>query len=438
MCKKPLPETARLMSKPHTKILIASLGTRGDVQPYAALARQLTDLGADVVISTSEGFDAMIEAAGATARPLPIDYHSLLQREDIREALFSVKGKIKAARENIDLQRKVARRLWEIGLAEAPDLILFNLKATVVTLVARRLNVPALPTCLQPVTAPTAEFAIPLFGIPSFGATFNRVSYGGLRWLMRAGLKPILKPLRAEAADIYGSPGELIDGHAPSGGLPLSLQSFSRALVPTPSDWPEHVWQCGYWFTEPDPAYEPQASLARFLEGGPPPVYIGFGSMPSRDPEALTQLTFEALRHVSSRAILSTGWGGLDATSLPADLTDRVFVLGKAPHSWLFPRCAAVVHHGGAGTTHEALRWGLPNLVCPVFGDQPFWGSRVHAIGAGPAPLAQKRLTVDNLSGALSELADPSLKSGAQKAANTMATEPGARGTAERLMSLFT
>lgn len=428
---------ARKMSPSRKKILIASIGTRGDVQPYAALARHLTDLGADVVISCPEGFDDMIDAAGATARPLPVNYQELLQREDIRAALFSLRGKIRAARESIDLQREIAIALWNICLEERPDLILFNLKAIVATLAARRLDVPALPTCLQPVTAATSEFPVPLFGIPPLGSYFNRKSYSALRWMMKAGLRPILKPLMQEAADVYGDTGALIDGHDPQGGAPLSLQGFSAALVPTPGDWPAHAFQCGYWFTDPDPAYEPPEDLDRFLNAGEPPVYIGFGSMPSKDPETMTRMALEALTRVPSRAILATGWGGLSVSTLPPELAGRVFVLGKAPHSWLFPRCSAAVHHGGAGTTHEALRWGLPTLVCPVFGDQPFWGTRVAAIEAGPDPLPQKRLSADLMASALARLADPTLKVGAQKAAAVMAREPGARGTAERLVSLL-
>ncbi|WP_370201495.1 glycosyltransferase, partial [Roseibium sp.] len=151
------------MPTPRKKILIASLGTRGDVQPYVALARDLAKMGADVVVTTGEGFDDMITAAGARCRPVPMDYQALLQNEDIQAALFTLKGKIRAARKNIDLQKEAARRLWQIGMQEKPDLILFNLKATVLTLVARHLDVPALPTALQPVSAATGSFPLPLF-----------------------------------------------------------------------------------------------------------------------------------------------------------------------------------------------------------------------------------------------------------------------------------
>lgn len=425
------------MPLPRKKILIASLGTRGDVQPYVALARELALQGADVIVATGEGFEDMIEAAGARARPVPINFQTLLQDKDVQAALFTLKGKVKAARQSIALQKDVAKCLWRMGLEEKPDLILFNLKATVMTLVGRRLNVPALPTALQPVTAPTGDFPLPLFGLPDLGRVLNRGSFAAGRFLMKAGLAPLIKPLKVEAESECAMPGDQIDGHRPGGGKALSLQAFSRALVPTPGDWPDEAWPCGYWFTEPDADYQPPQHLAGFLEDGPAPVYLGFGSMPSKDPGRLTGTVLAALGRTGQRAILATGWGGLARDNLPEELSGRVFLLEKAPHSWLFPRCAAIVHHGGAGTTHEAVRWGKPSLVCPVFGDQPFWGSRVHAAGAGPAPIRQKALDPDTLAQALTALDSPAYRAGAERAAEIMASEPGARGTAERLINLL-
>lgn len=232
-------------------------------------------------------------------------------------------------------------------------------------------------------------------------------------------------------------PGNHLDGHMPGGGKAPSLQGFSRALVPTPTDWPEEAWPCGYWFTQPDTAYNPPADLAAFLAKGPPPVYLGFGSMPSKEPGRLTETVMAALAQTGHRAILATGWGGLARDHLPAQVADQVFLMEKAPHSWLFPKCAAIVHHGGAGTTHEAVRWGKPSLVCPVFGDQPFWGGQVHRIGAGPPPVPQKKLDPQRLADAMRALELPAYRAGAEAAAAIMASEPGARGTAEGLQALL-
>ncbi|WP_434052705.1 MAG: glycosyltransferase [Roseibium sp.] len=424
------------MPHPRPKILIATLGTRGDVQPYVALAEELTRQGADVAVSTGEGFEAMIERAGARARPVSVNYETLVQQEDIRAALHSLKGMVKAARQSIVLQQEIVKELWQIGLEEKPDLILFNLKATVMTLVGRRLGVPALPTSLQPVLAPTGDFPLALFGLPDMGTFFNRRSYGFGRILMKAGLGSLFKPLKQEAASELSMAGSTIDGFQSGGRKALSLQAFSRALVPTPSDWPSEFWQCGYWFVPPPEDFEPPDDLRQFLAAGAPPVYLGFGSMPSKDPQGLTKTLLAALMQTGQRAILATGWGGLTREALPAELSGKLFLIDKAPHSWLFPKCAGVVHHGGAGTTHEALRWGRPSLVCPVFGDQPFWGRRISIIGAGPKPIAQKKLTPETLAGALKDLEHPNYAAAAAKAADVMNAEPGARGAAARILAL--
>ncbi|RIK15524.1 MAG: hypothetical protein DCC51_14575, partial [Anaerolineae bacterium] len=133
--------------------------------------------------------------------------------------------------------------------------------------------------------------------------------------------------------------------------------------------------------------------LTSFLAAGEPPVYVGFGSMTGNDPERLTTIALEALRLSGRRGVLLSGWAGLAAGDLP----ESVLKLDAVPHDWLFPRMAAVVHHGGVGTTHVGLRAGVPNIVVPFFGDQPFWGDRVHALGAGPRPIVLEELTAERL-----------------------------------------
>ncbi|MDN3718663.1 glycosyltransferase [Roseibium salinum] len=248
----------------------------------------------------------------------------------------------------------------------------------------------------------------------------------------------MLKPIRAEAAADLAIPGSIVDGHEPDGEKALSLQAFSRALVPTPNDWTDEKLAVRLLADGAEPGLSSSCGSCRLSGNGTcPPIYIGFGSMPSADPRKLTDTVLTALKTTGQRAIIATGWGGLVKDALPDDVVDRIFLLEKAPHSWLFPRCTAIVHHGGAGTTHEAIRWGKPSLVCPVFGDQPFWGARVHEIGAGPKPIRQKSLTADKLAQALRTLEDPSYRAKAQRAAEIMTREPSAKGTAERLMQLL-
>jgi sterol 3beta-glucosyltransferase len=175
------------------------------------------------------------------------------------------------------------------------------------------------------------------------------------------------------------------------------LSAYSPTIIPHPVDWPDSVHVTGYLFLDTQTDWQPSHELKAFLERGDPPVYFGFGSMSGRKPEELARLIIKAIARSGQRGLLLTGWGGLDADLVP----DNVFVVKSAPHSWLFPRMAAVVHHGGAGTTAEGLRAGVPNVIVPFIFDQYFWGARIKALGLGPDPIPQKNLSADRLARAI-------------------------------------
>jgi UDP:flavonoid glycosyltransferase YjiC (YdhE family) len=178
----------------------------------------------------------------------------------------------------------------------------------------------------------------------------------------------------------------------------------------------------GYWFSDPDPDYRPPADLLRFLEAGPPPVYFGLGSVVDRDAADVTRLVIRALAMTGKRGILLGGWSNLGATSLPP----TVFRIASAPHDWLFPRMAAVAHHGGAGTTAAGLRAGVPAVIIPFFADQPFWGQRVAALGVGPAPVPRRKLTAKRLAAALDAATEnPQMRRRAVEVAEALRGEDG-------------
>jgi UDP:flavonoid glycosyltransferase YjiC (YdhE family) len=149
----------------------------------------------------------------------------------------------------------------------------------------------------------------------------------------------------------------------------------------------------GYWFLDPPAEWQPPVELLRFLDGGPPPVYVGFGSMGDAEPERVTRMVLEALKQTGQRGVLLTGWGGLQRT----EGQERVFFVEDVPHAWLLPQMAAVVHHGGAGTTGAGLRAGVPSIVLPLAGDQHAWAGRVASLGVGPRMERMARLTVEGL-----------------------------------------
>jgi UDP:flavonoid glycosyltransferase YjiC (YdhE family) len=184
--------------------------------------------------------------------------------------------------------------------------------------------------------------------------------------------------------------------YARSLGVP-SVYGFSPSFLPRPADWDEFQHVTGYWFLEAQTGWQPPLDLLGFLESGPPPVYVGFGSMSPDNSEHLTRLALRALELSGQRGVLLTGWGGLRRLPVPRN----VFFVDDVPHAWLFPRMAAVVHHGGAGTTASGLRAGVPSIIAPFGGDQCAWADLVGKSGLGPSAGPVQRLTPEKLANAI-------------------------------------
>ncbi len=408
------------------KILLLTFGSRGDVQPFVALGAALRARGHAVTLCTGQGFEDMITAQGLASVPLSVDIRALIDSPEVRAAMRSLSGKVRAWRASREMMRRQLDETWEIAHAQRPEIMVYHPKALLAPYLAESLDAVAIPAFLQPAFTATAAFPNPLLPFASLGGLGNRLSHRFLQRVMRLGQAALLRDWRRHRPD--RAPPTLrdpFDGH-PSGGEIFRLHAHSAHLVPRPEDWPERERVTGYWFTDPDPGWQPPPALAAFLDQGPPPVYVGFGSMPADDSGRMTRLVIRALERTSQRGILAAGWGGLEKTGP----TDRIHMLDTAPHAWLFPRCSAVVHHGGAGTTHEALRWGRPSVVCPVFGDQPFWGRRVAALGAGPVPLRQKHLSADALATALATALAPESVSRAAELGEAIGRETGAENAA--------
>jgi sterol 3beta-glucosyltransferase len=193
-------------------------------------------------------------------------------------------------------------------------------------------------------------------------------------------------------------------------------------VLPKPPEWGDWIHITGYWFLDHPPEWRPSAGLVDFLRSGPPPVYVGFGSMNNRNPEEVTGLALKALARARQRGLLLTGWGGLSQSDLP----DDVFKIETIPHDWLFPQMAAVVHHGGIGTLAAGLRAGVPSIVVPYFSDQPFWGQRVAALGVGPPPIPRQSLTAGHLAAAIQlAVGDPGIRARAAALGEKIRAENG-------------
>lgn len=200
----------------------------------------------------------------------------------------------------------------------------------------------------------------------------------------------------------------------------------SSSLIPKPPDWGSYIGICGFSFLKTKPNYQPPEDLVKFLEAGPPPIYIGFGSIVVEKPDELTGLIFRAVKRAGVRALVSKGWGGLGQGEAPKD----IFLLGNCPHDWLFQYVSCVVHHGGAGTSAIGIAMGKPTIVVPFFGDQPFWGTMIFRAGAGLEPVPYKNLSEENLADSITKALQPGIRSSVHEMSEKIAGENGSAAAA--------
>jgi sterol 3beta-glucosyltransferase len=410
------------------KVFILTLGTRGDVQPYVALGKGLKDAGHVVTVCTSHSFESFVAGHGLAYGYMNDDIPKLINSDEGRRMIDNTGGLwqwLKAARKMAKQAAPMHRRMlhdgWESARKAEPDLIVYHPKAFGAPHFAEDLGVPVVMAVAMPLLVTTAAF--PTIGFPDWklGGRYNRTTYSLFRRMMSASFGKSVQQWRA-GRGLPRQPRGTDMLRTPAGDAIPVLHGYSEHVLPRPPDWPDSAAVTGYWFLAEDPAWQPPERLRTFLDAGDPPVYVGFGSMAGSDPRSLSRTVVEALRRANVRGLLATGWGGMSAGDLP----ETVLAIDGAPHEWLFPRTAAVVHHGGAGTTAAALRAGRPAVVCPFIGDQPFWGRRLRALGAGVDPIPQKRLTAERLAAEIREVtADPQYRKSAEALGERIRSEDG-------------
>lgn len=404
-------------------ITILTVGTRGDVQPYVALGLGLQRAGHTVRLATHAIFRDFVSAHGLEFAPLKGNPQEIMSGAGGQAWMASGRNPVAFVRHGLRLLRPVLRRMLADSLTacQGTEAVIFSTFAFGGYHAAEKLGVPCFASALQPITRTRAFPNIQVAPRRRQSQTLNYLSHvlGEMAfWLVLRG------PVNAWRRDALRLPPLPLRGPYPimhRQRMPF-LYGFSPHVVPKPFDWGDWIHVTGYWFLQDGGSWQPPDDLARFLDGGPPPVYIGFGSMAPRRAEALTAIALNALRRTGKRGILLKGWAGIGQGQLP----ENVYLLDAAPHEWLFPRMAALVHHGGAGTTAEGLRAGVPNIVAPFFADQPFWGRRVAELGVGPEPIPQPRLAADNLSDAIRRaVEDTSMRRRAAELGEVIRSEDG-------------
>jgi sterol 3beta-glucosyltransferase len=401
-----MPAMSKKTANMHKAIVIFTIGTQGDVRPCVALGQGLHRAGYPVRIATSGNFAEMVRHTGLEFYPVTADFQAML------EADHSIGNKGLNLREMARIFRERytqwAANWVQEGLAasEGAGLLIGVSNAILLAkALSEARSIPFAIARLQPVTR--SEILPPIMlsisrrkvpGVVSLGAHY--LMYKLLWDVMRPAVNGIVRPQLGLPPYSWRGPyfDELHRANV--------LNGFSQHVLPRPADWTENSQVTGYWFLD-QPQWRPPEALSRFLAAGPKPVYIGFGSMVSSNAAVFTQTILDGVKKSGQRAVLATGWGALGGTEGPQN--DQIFFLRHAPHDGLFPLMSAAVHHGGAGTTAAAARAGIPSVVVPFFGDQPFWAHCLNLRGVAPPALERKSLTSDALASALLATQQPAM-----------------------------
>jgi UDP:flavonoid glycosyltransferase YjiC (YdhE family) len=445
---------------PPLNVVIHVVGSRGDVQPFVALGKVLKDqYGHRVRLATHPVFRDFVTENGLeffniggdpselmafmVKNPGLMPGFDVMRRGDIgkrrKEIGTMIKGCWRSCIESGDgtgvavNDNTTEEWMRNTDASVKPfiaDAIIANPPSFAHIHCAEKLGCPLHMMFTMPYS-PTQAFPHPLANIQSTNADphlTNFISYTLVEMLTWQGLGDVInrfrvKDLSLDPISLIWAPGMLTRLRIPY------TYCWSPALIPKPKDWGNTISIAGFYFLSLASNFTPPPDLKAFLDAGPPPVYIGFGSIVLDDPDGMTKLIFDAVRKTGQRALVSKGWGGFGADEM--GIPEGVFMLGNVPHDWLFKNVSAVVHHGGAGTTAAGIACGVPTVVVPFFGDQPFWGAMVAKAGAGPDPINHKDLTADNLAEAINKALEPATRERAQDLANSISHENGTESGAQ-------
>ncbi len=382
------------------KITIVTLGTRGDVQPYIALALGLIRSGHDVTIAIPINFKSFVASYGLKYYPVQVDYESFLNSKEIKNVMAG--SKLEAIKYAI---RKVPYLLklfldssYKAIVETGAEAIIYRPNTIGCYHTAEKLNIPCFISTVVPILTPNKKFAYPYLPMHNLGGPLNRLSYSLIN-IAPLFYQRIINKWRKEVLNL--PPKRTYTNYLwlNNKRIPI-LYCYSKHLVPRTDEWGKEDHVTGYWFLDSEKYFTPTKELTEFLNKGNPPIHIGFGCMITKDPDKATKIILEALKRTKQRAIMASGWGGLKKVHSP----DNVFCVESIPFDWLFSKVSAVIHHGGSGTTAQGLRTGKPTLICPFTADQPFWGKIATQLGVGPKPIPIGKLNVDNLSKAINQL----------------------------------
>jgi sterol 3beta-glucosyltransferase len=397
------------------KILLPSIGSRGDIQPYINLAQGLRDAGHDVTVTTHPCMQGLVRFHDLDFAPIGPDVNMDQEAARLRQNSFHwLIGFMKVMQFGYSLVTASSDDI--LKLAQNADLVIVS-DSSAGSAEADKLGIPRIAVTLQPTRVPRRE---------SNPSALQRISGKLLGAVMDSIItRPFNNHRKRLGLAKLGEEGIF--------STLLSLVPVSPKVAQPDPLWPDYVHLTGYWFAKEPEDWSPPADLVAFLEAGEPPAIISLGAMSigsSTDAHEASDIIIAAIQQTGLRAVIQ-GWNDvLDVASLPKN----IYHAGSVPHRWLLPQGCCVAHHGGFGTTASGLRSGIPSIIVPHIIDQFLWGQEVEKLGVGPAPVPRKDLSVERFSQALIQATqDESIQRTAHRIGEQIRAEDGV-GTAVQLI----
>lgn len=401
-----------------------SVGSMGDVRPYILLGKELKTRGHEITIAAFSTFEALVKEEGLNFKPLSGSvekYMSEIMKPGVNGFTF-------LKHLQYGLSDSINEMLWDMQKAcEGAQGIIGTFFGTAMYSIAEKNHVPCIQTHYFPIDE---NKSMPISSAPGLnaGEIWNKSSYKIGHYLINSVEHKYLATWRQSQGMRERKIGTSLDNTINGKPVP-TLYALSPSLVPRPKEWGEHIHMTGFWVEKKKPVYLADEELTAFLHRHPQAIYIGFGSMVSGDMGETLSIVLKTLVEAKIPAVLSKGWGGaeMDFGKYP-----NIHVAEYVPHSWLFNRVSAVVHHGGVGTIAAGLMAGKPTLVIPFGGDQPFWGNQIYKMELGPKPLPRSKMTVEKFAQSLEELtSQPRYRANAQKVQEHILKEDGLKTAAD-------
>jgi len=410
-------------------ITILCGGTRGDVQPFVALAIELKRLGKDVRIAVTRNHEEFVRSYGIDFYSIDVDFETLHVDKNMIQEAQQADNPLKMFFSFQKMKKYGVHMVKHYFAAcEGSESIVYHPGMAIGFFAAEKMGIPSVLATPFPLNKTKEQTSVILYGKVPSKPGINSFSFSILQnmlWMASdASLKPFWKGKFGHLPAHYGCPFERhIDRRHPA------IVSCSSYIFARPTDWNENIHQNGYWFLEEQNEYIPPTELVDFLNKGEKPIYIGFGSMViGEETEKVLKIIIEGLAITGNRAIIS--WMG-KLQNIP----ETIFTVENIPHSWLFSKVSAVCHHGGAGTSAAGFKAGIPSIIFPFALDQYAWAQKAYDLGIGPKPIPIKKLTSEKFAESIRYAMQEKVISNAKELAKNIASENGARDCAKVILA---